>query len=91
MVWCEIFNILFSYENEDTDRFSNLDQCTFKTIRAFDFADSNEAFYLVCGKSKTPSIEDSYALYIRIYKTKLLISQDYIFEPPNKYFLNSIA
>ena len=30
MFWCEIFNILFSYEDEDIDRFSNLHYCTFK-------------------------------------------------------------
>ena len=32
MFQCEIFNILFSYEDEDTARFSNLLQCTFKNI-----------------------------------------------------------
>ena len=29
MFQCEIFNILFSYEDKDFGRFSNLDQCTF--------------------------------------------------------------
>ena len=34
MFYCEIFNILFSHQNEDIGRFSNLHWCTFKTIFA---------------------------------------------------------
>ena len=35
MFLCEIFNILFSYEDKDIGRFSNLHQCTFNVDSLF--------------------------------------------------------
>ena len=35
MFSCELFNILFSYEDEDIGGFSNLHQCTFKKAKIF--------------------------------------------------------
>ena len=32
VLWCKIFSILFSYEDKDIDRFSNLHQCTFELL-----------------------------------------------------------